>query len=321
LGSLAPFGQAAPPGRRLVGGVRGHVLARPFCGSRIDPGREVLGPQLGEGEREVPEVPLRVDGQHVHAIDGGFLDQADAEARLAVAGHADDDGVRGEVVGVVEQRLVGGGKRVRVHFAAAVEGAEFLEVHESSLSCRHRIRWREDARRAYHGDMTNDDSIALGVREVTLPGVGKKYVMPLRSGGNVAIVVKPDGDRQLFHFLRGDDRPCDVVKLDRDEAQQVANLMGGAMVAGPDLEKLELALGGMELEWVELPAGAPGVGQTLEGMALRRRTGASVVAVIRDDDAIANPNIDMPFEEDDTLLLVGTPAACEAAREILLSRA
>lgn len=166
--------------------------------------------------------------------------------------------------------------------------------------------------------MTNDDGTPLGVREVTLPGVGKKYVMPLRAGGNVAIVVKPDGERQLFHFLRGDDRPCDVVKLDRDEAQQVANLMGGAIVPGPDLEKLELALGDMELEWVELPEGAPGVGRTLEGMALRRRTGASVVAVIRDDDAIANPAIDMPFRQQDTLLLVGTPAECAAARDILL---
>jgi len=166
--------------------------------------------------------------------------------------------------------------------------------------------------------MAKDDGTPLGVREVTLPGVGKKYVMPLRAGGNVAIVVKPDGERQLFHFLSGDDRPCDVVKLDRDEAQQVANLMGGAIVPGPDLEKLELALGDMELEWVELPEGAPGVGRTLEGMALRRRTGASVVAVIRDDDAIANPAIDMPFRQQDTLLLVGTPAECAAARDILL---
>ena len=57
--------------------------------------------------------------------------------------------------------------------------------------------------------------------------MGKKFVMPLRDGGNLAIVVKPDGERQMYHFLEDDDRPSDVFKLDRDESQQLANLLGG----------------------------------------------------------------------------------------------
>ena len=157
----------------------------------------------------------------------------------------------------------------------------------------------------------------IRVREVTLPGVGKKFVMPLRDGGNLAIVVKPDGERQMYHFLEDDDRPSDVFKLDREESQQLANLLGGAMTSAPDLEKLELALGALEIEWVTLDENAALAGRTLRNFPLRTQTGASVVAIMRGDTAIPNPSIDAPFEPGDTVLIVGSHEQCEAAREVI----
>ncbi len=165
--------------------------------------------------------------------------------------------------------------------------------------------------------MTDEEQLAPTVRESTLPGVGKKYVMPLGSGGNVAIVVRPDGERQMFHFLEEEDRPCDVVKLQRDEAQQVANLLGSPMVASPDLDKLELVLGALEIEWVALPEVSDLVGHSLADSRLRRRTGASVVAILRGETAIPNPEIDTVFEAGDTLLLIGSDAQTEAARRLI----
>lgn len=155
------------------------------------------------------------------------------------------------------------------------------------------------------------------MRESTLPGIGKKYVMPLRAGGNLAIIVRPDGERQLFHFLEDEDRPTDVVKVQRDEAQQVANLLGTAMVGSPDLGKLELVLGALEIEWVTLDDESALVGRTLADSEMRRRTGASVVAVIRGEDAIPNPDIDTTFRVGDTLLLVGDDKQTEAARLLI----
>ena len=157
----------------------------------------------------------------------------------------------------------------------------------------------------------------IDVREVTLPGVGKKFVMPLRDGGNLAIVVKPDGERQMYHFLEDDDRPSDVFKLDRDESQQLANLLGGAMTSAPDLEKLELALGALEIEWVTLERDAALAGRTLQNFPLRTQTGASVVAIMRGDEAIPNPGVDTVFEPGDTVLIVGSHEQCEAARELI----
>jgi TrkA domain protein len=153
------------------------------------------------------------------------------------------------------------------------------------------------------------------VRETTLPGIGKKYTMALREGGNVAVVVKPDGERQLYHFLSSDDRPCDVISLAEDEARQVGALMGAALATAPDTEKLALALGELEIEWVTIGAGSSLIGLSLGESHLRNETGASVVAIIRDDAATPSPSPDTVFREGDTLLLIGSPSQCSAARD------
>lgn len=165
--------------------------------------------------------------------------------------------------------------------------------------------------------MSSSEVSPIEVREATLPGVGKKYVMPLRTGGNVAIIVRPDGERQLFHFLKDEDRPCDVVKVEKDEAQQIANLLGAPMVGAPELDDLQLVLGALEIEWVELHERSELVGETLAASRLRERTGASVVAVLRGDAAIPNPPIETVFSAGDTLLLIGDDAQTEAARRVI----
>ena len=149
------------------------------------------------------------------------------------------------------------------------------------------------------------------VREVTLPGVGKKYVMPLRAGGHLAIIVRPDGERHLYHFLEDDDRPHDVFKLAEDEAQQVAQLLGRALVTAPDPENLDLVLGALEIEWIVLEEGSPLVGRTLGSSQL------SVIAIMRGGRAIPNPAVDARFEAGDTLLLIGSTEQADAARALL----
>lgn len=152
------------------------------------------------------------------------------------------------------------------------------------------------------------------LKESTLPGVGKKYVMSLDEGGHVAVIVKPDGERQLYHFLEREDRPCDVVTLEAGEAQQVALLLGKQMVAAPDNEALQVALGKLDLEWVVVDEGSAVVGRSLLESDLRKRTGASVVAILRGDEVLANPDVGTRFAVGDTVMVIGTPAQTDAAR-------
>ena len=172
----------------------------------------------------------------------------------------------------------------------------------------------------YNDDMAHPDTQdRIDIREANLPGVGKKYLMPLREGGNLAIIVRPDGERQIYHFLEDDDRPHDVIKVDEDESQQIAQLMGKTLVTAPDLEDLDLVFGALEIDWVTLEAGSEMIGSTLGGSQLRKRTGASVIAVMRDGRAIPNPPVDLEFLEGDTLLVIGAPDQAEAACDLLES--
>ena len=164
--------------------------------------------------------------------------------------------------------------------------------------------------------MTPDASVRIN--EATLPGVGKKYTMALRDGGNLALIVKPDGERQMYHFLEDEDRPCDVFKVSKDEAQQLANLLGQPMVGAPDLQTLELALGALEIEWLTLGEASELIGQTLRNVPLRSKTGASVIAIMRGEQALPNPSPDTVFEAGDTVLIIGSPEQCHAAQNLIL---
>ena len=97
-------------------------LAGLFEAGGVGIGGEVGGAARGEVEGEVAEVAFGVDGDDGDAVQRGFFEQGDAEAGFAGAGHADDDGVGGEVGGVVED----GGAGLGQDLVAEVELADFF---------------------------------------------------------------------------------------------------------------------------------------------------------------------------------------------------
>jgi CPA2 family monovalent cation:H+ antiporter-2 len=68
---------------------------------------------------------------------------------------------------------------------------------------------------------------------------------------------------------------------------------------------------------VQILEGAPAAGATLGQVDLRRNTGASIVAVIRDGKARTNPSADWRFEAGDIVVLIGAHAEVSAAERLL----
>jgi voltage-gated potassium channel len=60
------------------------------------------------------------------------------------------------------------------------------------------------------------------------------------------------------------------------------------------------------IEDVAVAGAGPGVGRTLEALAVRQTTGASVLAVLREGTPIANPPPDLQLQGGDRLLALGT---------------
>ena len=73
----------------------------------------------------------------------------------------------------------------------------------------------------------------------------------------------------------------------------------------------------IEVTWLRLMPGNSLVGQTLEQANLRAHTGASVVAIMRKRQLIANPKSLTTFEANDRIGLIGDKEQIEAAEKLL----
>ena len=86
-----------------------------------------------------------------------------------------------------------------------------------------------------------------------------------------------------------------------------------AEVVGAVQQQIE----GLAIEWLDIAAGSSALGDTIGANAYRTRTGASVVAVIRDGRSIPAPGPDFRFETGDTMVAVGTPDGVAELRRLI----
>jgi CPA2 family monovalent cation:H+ antiporter-2 len=82
-------------------------------------------------------------------------------------------------------------------------------------------------------------------------------------------------------------------------------------------EQLLTAVRGVEIEWKTVSAQSSILGQTLAEANLRAKTGASVIALIRDQNVIPNPKSDTKFLDGDLVGFIGSAEELAAAEELL----
>lgn len=83
------------------------------------------------------------------------------------------------------------------------------------------------------------------------------------------------------------------------------------------LHGLLSATSNIEVTWLKLSPDNPLVGQTLAEANLRARTGASVVAILRNKELMANPKSMTVFEADDRLGFIGEREQLEAVERLV----
>lgn len=83
------------------------------------------------------------------------------------------------------------------------------------------------------------------------------------------------------------------------------------------LHNLIDAMNSIEVTWFKLPPGNPIVGQSLAQANLRARTGASVVAILRNKQLLANPKSMTIFEDGDRIGLIGDQEQLAAVQQLL----
>ena len=152
----------------------------------------------------------------------------------------------------------------------------------------------------------------------SLPGLGVCQELSLAAGRRVGVVNRRDGRRELVWFDRRDpDAVGDRILLSTAEANVIAELLGGPQLID-QLAQLTQGPEGLEPRQISVPASSWLVGQQLLATQIRRRTGASVVAVTRAGVADPSPSSDFVIQAGDLLLAVGTTESVEQL-EVLIN--
>jgi voltage-gated potassium channel len=77
----------------------------------------------------------------------------------------------------------------------------------------------------------------------------------------------------------------------------------------------------LNIEAIAVSGESPAVGRTLEALALRQATGATVLAIMRDGNPVVNPPGDMALAAGDRLLAMGTRDQLERVERVLAAGA
>lgn len=153
--------------------------------------------------------------------------------------------------------------------------------------------------------------------ETPLPGVGVRHDFDGRYGKRVGVITHRDGRREIFVSRRDDPDACaQSIVLSEEEAEAVADLLGGSTITR-HVSKLTQEVEGLAMDWVPVSGLSPYAGHALGDTMMRTRTGASIVAVMRDGQAIPAPGPELPLRAGDTVVVVGTPNGVVRAARLL----
>jgi TrkA domain protein len=96
----------------------------------------------------------------------------------------------------------------------------------------------------------------------------------------------------------------------------LTELLGGSQVAESQQELLQ-TLPGLIIDWVPVREGWSCTGQSIREIGVRARTGASIVAVVRNGETIPSPEADFVMRPGDTAVVVGTVDGIRKTVELL----
>jgi TrkA domain protein len=155
------------------------------------------------------------------------------------------------------------------------------------------------------------------VEQTALPGIGLRHEFVTNAGRRIGVISYRSGRRDLVIYdLNDPDRACEAVKLNDEEADALAELLGAPRIV-QRLNELHRQVEGLISVRLPIQPGSPYAGRPMGDARVRTRTGASIVAVVRAGQVFASPGPDFRFAEGDVVVVVGSPENTSSIADIL----
>lgn len=157
----------------------------------------------------------------------------------------------------------------------------------------------------------------MDVKEVLLPGVGLRYEFTDHKGDRIGIIARRSGDFEVVVYARDDpDVARPLLQLSDEEAEAVAQILGAPRIAERFTE-LASEIPGLETGQIHILATSPFVGHPLGDTHARTRTGASIVAIVRNEAVLASPGPGEMLYARDVLIVIGTQDGIAGVEQII----
>ncbi len=156
------------------------------------------------------------------------------------------------------------------------------------------------------------------ILETELPGIGRRFTLPLETGGELAVVVHKSGDKDLY-FRENERTDPSAVTLSDAEARRVAAVLTGGFWQPTPIDMFRAALAKKSgLETVTVLPGSAAVGRAIEALEIRRRTGCSIVAILRSDGtSVPNPAPATEIDANDILVVIADAAGVAKLEDLV----
>jgi TrkA domain protein len=157
----------------------------------------------------------------------------------------------------------------------------------------------------------------MDVKEVLLPGVGLRFEFEIEDGDRIGVIARRSGDFEIVVYTGDDpDEARPIFRLTNEEADALAQILGAPRIA-ERFADLTREVPGLNAGQVEIRPGSPFVDRPLGDTRAQTRTGASIVAIVRDDEVLASPGPSEMLRVHDVLVVIGTEDGITAVEHIV----
>ncbi len=146
----------------------------------------------------------------------------------------------------------------------------------------------------------------MKIKEVDLPGVGRKYSADLSDGTLLTVIIHHSGRREIYLMDSPDeDEPSSIISLSDEESRKIGSIIAGSDYQPVTDDRLAVLMNNLYIEWLNVEAASPLAHKSIRDSRVRSTFGVTIIGIQRGEKIIGSPEADEVILPNDLLMVVG----------------